>query len=141
MTTAHRIIIRQASLVLIAAALIPLLVALVGRVTGSGLDQELSNPTALVSKQWFAEWALRFASMLTGGLAVVLPSWAYVALTKGEHRGERLLLLAWVKIVGTVALLAIGMILAPMPQWLLGGLALAYASHAMAAYWRVERQQ
>lgn len=122
MTTAHGIILRQAGLVLVAAALIPLLVV-------------------VFRQHWLVEWALRFVSMLTGGLAVVLPSWAYVALTKGEHRGERLLLLAWVKIVGTVALLAFGMLMAPMPQWLLGGLALAYASHATAAYWRAEGQQ
>ena len=120
MTSAQRIIYWQSGIALASAALIPLVMV-------------------LFSEQWIAQWAACFASMLAGGLSVVLPSWAYVAATKGEHRGERLLLLAWVKILGTMALLALGMVLVPKPQWLLGGLALAYLSHALVAYWQPER--
>ncbi len=115
MTPAQRIVFWQAGIVLGAALLIPGVVFLV---SGSG----------------FVEWALRLASMLIGGFSVVLPSWMYLAATSGEHRSERLLLFAWVKIVGTIALLAIGMIVAPRAQWLLGGLAIAYVGHAVAAY-------
>lgn len=115
MTPAQRIVFWQASIVLGTALLIPGVVLMV---SGGG----------------FVEWALRLASMLIGGFSVVLPSWLYLLATSGEHRSERLLLFAWVKIVGTIALLAIGMIVAPRAQWLLGGLAIAYIGHAVAAY-------
>lgn len=115
MTPAQRIVFWQASVVFGAALLIPGVVALA---TGGA----------------FVEWTLRFASMLIGGFCVVLPSWMYLTATSDEHRSERLLLFAWVKIVGTIALLAIGMIVAPRAEWLLGGLAIAYIGHAVAAY-------
>lgn len=127
MAPAQQIVYWQASLVLVAAALIPGLVLLLGQSFGQDWGQSLGD-------QRFTEWSLRFVSMLIGGLSVVLPSWAYLALTSDEHRSEWLLLFAWVKIVGTIVLLAIGMILAPRPAWLLGGLVIAYLGHAVAAY-------
>jgi hypothetical protein len=136
MAPAQRIIYWQTSLVLGTAALIPCILLLFGEVFG----QAVSDQSALVSSG-FVEWALRFTSMLIGGLSVVLPSWAYLAATTGEHRGERLLLFAWVKIVGTIALLAIGMIVVPRPEWLLGGLAVAYLGHALAALFQKDGQQ
>lgn len=130
MAPAQRIIYWQASLVLVTAALIPCILLLLGEVFGQA-----------ASRSGLVEWALRFTSMLIGGLSVVLPSWGYLAATTGEHRGERLLLFAWLKIVGTIVLMAIGMIVAPRPEWMLGGLAIAYLGHALAALFQKDGQQ
>jgi len=125
MAPAQRIIFWQAAVVLGTAALIPWLFI--------GASTLVGNPSAFVSDGLLTEWLLRCVSMLMGGFSVVFPSWGYQMLTTQEHRGERLLLFAWMKIVGTIALLAISMLLAPRPLWLLAGLAIAYLGHVLGA--------
>jgi len=79
-------------------------------------------------------WVARAWSLLLGGLCVVLPAWGYAALTRSEHRPAQLLLLAWVKIFGTVGLLALVIsLVAPQPLWVLAGLVAAYIGHGLAA--------
>ena len=75
-------------------------------------------------------------SMLMGGLVVLVPAWLYALATNEEHRPNRLLLLAWLKLVASLVLLTLAVVWGkPSIGWLLSGLGLAYIAHALAAWW------
>ncbi len=75
-------------------------------------------------------------SMLLGGLSIVLPSAAYAWVSRTEHRPNRLLLFAGLKVVATLLLLTLAVAWAQATVgWLLAGMVIAYLAHMGGALW------